>query len=177
MNTIQIPVDGFTLNPAMRLFPYDYSAGALAQMDVLRRAATYRPRWYCVPDDFNQPIPAYTTLEYQIKVSAGSYLWGWRFLQFNSTTWAQVAPTGVVVKITEVCTGIPIMREFVEGSAYAQYNASPQTRGIVLPSMLTQPRLLLEPGDVSVEMCNLTSAVVYCQMLLHCAETCEVIEE
>ena len=176
LNSIQIPTDGFAFNPAYWLNPYSYSAGALAQMEVLRRAATYRPRWYMVPDEINQPVPAYTTLEYGIKVTAGSYLWGWRFLQLNSRTWAQAAATGVVVQITEVCTGIPLMREFTEGSAFAQWNASPQARGIILPSILTQPRLFLEPGDITVEICNLGSSPVDCCLLLHFAEPCELIE-
>jgi hypothetical protein len=175
-DTINIPTDGFVLNPAIRLWPYNYTAGALSQMDTLRRAATYRPRIYSVPDDYNQPLAAYETLEYQIKVAEGSYIWGLLFRQFNTLS-QQVSPTGIVIQLSDACTGIPFYSEFSQAQGLAFYNASPLASGISMPHILTQPRLLLAPGDVNVELCNINSDPVYCQLLIFTAEPCEMIQE
>lgn len=168
--------DGFTLNPFTILAPYRYFAGALAQMEILRRAATYRSRWYAAPDDYNQPLQPYETFEMQVKVSAGSYLWGMRFISYDEN-WAQVSPANVVVQVTDVCTGIPLFREFAPTGGFSFYTASGQQRGISIPHLMSQPRLFLEPGDVNVEMCNLGSTEQRCQLLLHFAEPCELVEE
>jgi hypothetical protein len=175
-DTINLPADGFTLNPAIRLWPYNYVAGALAQMDTLRRAATYRPRIYAVPDDYNQPLDGYETLEYQIKLASGSYIWGMMFRQY-SAGWAQQDPTSVVIQLSEACTGVPFYSEFSQAQGLAFYTASPLASGIAMPHILTQPRIILEPGDVNVELCNLSSASQRCQLLIFTAEPCETIIE
>jgi hypothetical protein len=171
-----IPMDGFTLNPYTILKPYDYHAGALGQMDTLRRANTYRARIHVVPDDFNQPLQPYETLEYEVKVAGGSYLWGVRFVAYDSQ-WAQAAPGGVTVQVTEACTGIELYREFTNPAAVAFYTTDTQGRGFHVPHLLTEPRLFLEPGGVTVEVCNLTSTLQRCQLLLHFAEPADLIEQ
>jgi len=173
---LNIPNDGFTLNPATRLLPNRYTPGALGQMDVLRRANTYRPRWFLVPDDFNQPLAAYSTLEYQITVSGGSYLWGLCFIQTNAA-FTEVAPTGVVFQITEACNGLALFDDFVSGSAFAHFQAAALPRGMELVQPLTQPRLFLEPGNVNVEMCNLSATTQNCQLLLLFAEPITIVSE
>jgi hypothetical protein len=171
---LNTPIDGLTLNPYTVVRPYDYHVSAMAQMDTLRRANTYRPRWYCVPDDFNQPIEAYGTLEYQIKVTAGSYLWGIKFAQFSATsTWITQAPTGITLQITEACTGLELFSEFTHPAGFAFYTGSAQARGWNMPHLLTQPRLFLEPGNIDIELCNLGSSTQRCQLILHFAEPIE----
>jgi hypothetical protein len=169
-------MDGFTLNPFTALTPYNYYAGALGQMDTLRRANTYRPRWYCVPDDFNQPLQPYETLERQIKVTGGAYLWGMRFVQYSGV-WTQQAPTNVAVQITESCTGIELFREFINPGGLAFYTTGSAGRGFNIPHILTQPRLFLEPGNIDVEMCNLSGETQNCQLILHFAEPANIIDE
>ena len=169
------PIDGFVLNPYTVLKPYDYYPGALGQLGALRRANTYRARIYAVPDDFNQPLQAYETLEYNVKVTGGSYLWGLRFVQY-SPVWTQQAPANVVVQLTEACTGIELYREFSTTGGLAFYTAATQGRGFHLPHILTQPRLLLDPGEITVELCNLSGSVQYCQLLLHTAEPASLVE-
>lgn len=168
--------DGFYYNPFTTLTPYSYYAGALSQMDTLRRANTYRPRWYCIPDDFNQPLQAYETLEYQIAVTGGSYLWGMRFIQY-SPTWDQQAPANVVIQISESCTGIELFREFMSPAGIAFYTAGSFGRGFHLPHILTQPRLFLEPGNVDIEMCNLSGDTQNCQLTLYFAEPADIVEQ
>lgn len=174
--TINIPSDGFVLNPSIRLWPYNYVAGALAQMDTLRRAATYRPRIYSVPDDYSQPLAGYETLEYQIKVAEGSYIWGMMFRQFTAE-YAQADPTRIVIQLSDACTGIPFYSEFSQAQGLAFYNASPLASGIAMPHILTQPRIVLAPGDVNVEMCNVDADPHSCQLLIFTAEPCEMVRE
>ena len=168
--------DAFSLNPFTVAVPYVYYPGALAQMDTLRRANTYRPRWFTVPDDLNQPLQAYETLEYQIKATGGSYLWGMRFVQYSGV-WVQQPPTNVVVQITEACTGIELFREFASPAGIAFYTTGFSGRGMALPHILTQPRLFLEPGDINVEMCNLGGTEQNCQLTLYFAEPANIVEE
>lgn len=173
---LNIPQDGFTLNPATRLLPNRYMAGALGQMDVLRRANSYRPRWFLVPDDINQPLQPYSTIEYQISVSGGAYLWGLRFIQLNAAS-VEVAPTGVVFQITEACNGLALFDDFVSGSAFSTFQAAALPRGMEAVYPIVQPRLFLEPGNVNVEMCNLGAAVQNCQLLLLFAEPITLVTE
>lgn len=170
------PMDGFLFNPSIRYWPEQYMAGALAQMDTLRRANTYRPRAYAIPDDFNQPIPAYGTLEYQIKVAGGSYLWGMQFRQY-SAAYAEQAPTNIVVQVTEACTGIAVSQEFYWPTGISEFSAAPGLLGgIPMPFVLPQPRLFVSPGDINVELSNLAAAQQLCQLTLYFAEPCEVVE-
>lgn len=173
-----IPFDGFTLNPYTIMKPYDYFSGALGQMDTLRRANTYRARIHAVPDDFNQPLQPFETLEYEVKVAGGSYLWGVRFVQY-SPTWRQQSPSAITVQITEACTGIELFREFTNPSAFAFYSAATEGRGYNVIHLLTEPRLFLDPGTITVEMCNVAVDLdtQYCQLLLHFAEPADLIEQ
>lgn len=173
---LNVPQDGFTLDPATRYLPNRYMPGALGQMDVLRRANGYRPRWFLVPDDFNQPLAAYSTIEYQIQVAGGSYLWGLLFTQLNGAS-VEVAPTGVVFQITEACNGLTLFDDFISGSAFSHFQAVALPRGMEPVVPLCQPRLFLEPGTVNVEMCNLGAAVANCQLLLMFAEPITLITD
>ena len=172
-----LPADGFLLNPAIRYWPQDYYSACLRQMEVLRRANTYRCRMFAVPDDFQQPIPAYQTIEYQVQMTPGSFIWGFRFNQYDSSYTAQ-PPNGVVVKVTESCTGLALVSEFYTPSAEAYFDSGATPRGpYPMPLLLPQPKLVLEPGDVNVEMCNLLNEPAYCQYVLLVAEPCLRVDE
>src|SRR5512142_2658110 len=95
-------VDGFSYNTQLQYHPLHFFPHALAQMDVLRRAANYRPRWWTVPDDAGEPaiaatpqtIAPYDTALLTISVPAGSYLWGYQF-SVQSATDADGNPASV----------------------------------------------------------------------------------
>lgn len=159
-------VDGFTLNAALLYLPKRFFPNALAQLDVLRRAANYRPRWYCVPDDFNQPVAAYDTLQYQIQVVPGSYLWGMNWTVLDGEL------SDLYIQITDSCTEIPLGSDFQAGAAFRPSGASQ-----LWPRILGQPRLILEPGLVNVEIANTQASSRQCQLLLHFAEPCQQLEE
>jgi hypothetical protein len=48
-------VDGFSYNTMLIWQQCHFFTNALAQLDVLRRAVNYRTRWWCIPDDIDQP--------------------------------------------------------------------------------------------------------------------------
>ena len=157
-------IDGFTLNAALLYLPKRFFPSALAQLDPLRRAENYRPRWFCVPDDFNQPIAAYDTLQYQLQVVPGSYLIGMNWTVLDGEN------TDLYIQITDSCTEIPLGSDFQNGAAFRPSGAAQ-----LWPRILAQPRLILEPGLVNVEIANAQSSSRQCQLLLHFAEPCQEV--
>ncbi len=172
-------VDGFTFNTQLLYLPCRYFPNALAQMDILRRAANYRPRWFVVPDDIDQPIQPYDTLYYQIEMAANSYLWGYSFCSVSAT-----APSGggpeptettaadLLIQAVDSCTGVPLFQDFANGGGNHSNFTSRAN-----PIILSQPRLILNPGLVNVEISNRTPNTITCQWLLHFAEPCRIITE
>ena len=177
--TVTVPeiMDGFTLNPSIRYRPNWYFPMALGQLDILRRANTYRPKWYALPDEFNTPIPAYETREFQIRLTPGSYVWGLLANQFepdNQTPYTKIQPT-FCIKITDSCTGIGFWEDFVKAAAFSGEQATAgDYRNMMLPHLLTQPRLIMEPGLLAVEIANPDATDLTCQLLILSAEPCEV---
>lgn len=169
-------VDGFSFN-TMLIWQYcRYFPNALAQLDVLRRAVNYRTRWWVIPDDIDQPIQPYDTLYFQCEVSGGSYLWGYNFTSVSATdpNGAPVATVAsdILIQVVDACTGIPLFQDFSNGGG-----CSTNFTSRMLPILLTQPRLILEPGLVNVEISNRTANTINCQLLLHFAESCKLIDE
>jgi hypothetical protein len=169
-------VDGFTYNSSLQYLPCRFFPNALAQLDILRRAANLRARWFVVPDDMNQPVAPFDTLYYQIAVAEGSYLWGYSFASMSATdpNGASIATTAsdILVQLVDSCTGVPLGVDFMNGGGlHSTFSAR------CLPTLLTQPRLILEPGLVNVELSNRTANTITCQLLLHFAEPCRVVEE
>lgn len=176
--TIVVPqvVDGFSYNTMLYWLPNRYGPNALAQLDILRRAANYRARWFVVPDDIDQPVTPYDTLYYQINVAAGSYLWGYQFSSISATdpddSPIATTATDLLIEAVDSCTGIPLFQDFASGGGcHSDFTSR------VVPILLTQPRLILEPGLVNVQIANRTANTITCQLLLHFAEPCKIITE
>jgi hypothetical protein len=170
-------VDGFMYNTELKPYiPDRYFPLALAQMEILRRAVNFRPRWFVIPDDISQPIQPYSTLYYQIQISGGSWLWGYNFNSISA-----LDPNGdptettagdICVQMVESCTGIPLFMDFANGGGC---NANFQSRCI--PIILRQARPISDPGVVNVELTNRTGNTITCQALVHFAEPCKIITE
>lgn len=169
-------IDAFTLNPAIRYRPGYYIASALASMDVLRRANTYRPKWYVVPDEEHAVLPRYQTLQYQVRVTPRSYVWALLLNQYAvAIPQAITNADDVWVQITDACNGISFFSDFVRGRAFQTLqNVLTDERNACLPHLLTQPRLILEPGLLAVEMANTSAADIRPQLIIFSAEPCEV---
>jgi hypothetical protein len=175
-------IDGFSLNMAIRYLPYVWEAHALAQMEILRRANLFRPRWHVLPDQQNTPIAAYDTYEFQAGVLAGSYLWGIQFTQFDGsveepTTYTPVAPSDSLIQVTEACTGIALFQDFVAGGGFSFFRTTGRPRGEAVPYLLSRPRIIMEPGLVNVEIHNRSAVPLTCQLILFFAEPCVVVKQ
>jgi len=171
-------LDGFALNLNIRYLPYHYPAACLGQSGVLRRANLYRARWIVQPDDANTPIAAYDTFEGQVQVMPGSYLWGFQLNQLDAL-FALVAAADVIFQITDACTGVPLLSDYGSGAGFSSFGAAlgVDFHGGVAPHLLTQPRLIMAPGLLNVEIANRAVTAMRCQLLLFFAEPCVVLEE
>lgn len=170
-------VDGFSYNTALQYLPCRYFPNALASLDILRRAANLRARWFVAPDDITgQPLQPYDTFYTQFEVPGGSRLWGWNFASIS-----EIEPSGTViagvnshvaVQWVDNCSGVPAGQDVMNGGGMsANYSSR------VLPVVPTKPRVFLDPGTVNVEVCNLTRNTITCQLLLCFAEPCRLIDE
>lgn len=170
-------LDGFALNLNIRYLPYHYYAACLSQSDVLRRANLYRSRWIVMPDDANTPIAAYDTFEGQVQVMTGAYLWGFQLNQFDAA-FALVAATDAIIQVTDACTGVPLFSDYASGAGFSSFSAVVgDAHGGVAPHLLTQPRLIMAPGLLNVEIANRAVTAMRCQLLLCFAEPCVVLDE
>jgi len=142
----------------------------------LRRANNYRARWWVVPDDQNQPIEPYDTLYYQVGMAEGTYFYGYSFATLSALDpdGAPIATTAtdILVEMVDSCTGVPLFMDFVDGN-----NVHSDNSAACQPILVTQPRLLLEPGLVNVQLSNKTGNTITCQILLHFAEPCRLVTE
>jgi len=151
-------VDGFLYSASQLYLPTNYRASALVQMEVLRRAKGYRTRWYNVPEDLEQPVPAYGQLEYQVQVQPGSYVWGLAFA-------IRSGGSLITAQITDACTETPFFSDYIRASALTDTAAD----GAITPMLIT-PRLVGQPGLLDVEIYNASSTNSVCQLVLFCAE-------
>lgn len=169
-------VDAFSYNTSLLWLPLRFYPNCLVQLDILRRAANYRPRWFVIPDDLDQPIQPYDTFYYQVNVNPGSYLWGYMFSSISATApgGGPVATTAadLLVQAVDACTGVGLFMDFINAAAaHANFNSR------MGPVLLTQPRPVLEPGLVNCEISNKTANTITCQLLLLFAEPCRVLNE
>jgi hypothetical protein len=166
-------IDGFSYSLYRIYSPFWYEANALGQLEALRKSGRYRSREYCVPEDPNELIQGYDSTEIQVKIVPGSFLFGWRYASYDS---GQLGNGGqILVKMVEGGTGIPFSQEFIyAGNMGSQIQFGPNRPG--QPILMTQPRLITAPGWISVEFANSSPDPSTCQLILMCAEPCEVVE-
>lgn len=148
--------DSFIYSTTLRLLPTQYRASVLAQMEVLRRSRSYKARYYTCPDTLVEPIAAYGQVETQVRMIPGTYVWGLSL--FRSPT------TGGRVQITDASTEIPLFSDYIRAALLVQAS------GQRAPTLLAQPRLISEPGQVNVEIYNDTGDPLTVQLVLYCAE-------
>lgn len=161
-------VDAFLYSASLLYLPTTFRASVYAQMDVLRRTRGYRSRDFLVPEDVIEPVQAYSQIEYQIQVNPGSYVWGLILSAPDELNEVESSEQFLHVQITDNCTETPFFSDYVRGN-----NLKPVTGpGLRHPSLLTQPRIIGEPGTVNVEVYNNSANNVFCQLVIMCAEPC-----
>jgi hypothetical protein len=164
-------MDGFTYNLNIRHTAMNYYPLALDQLEVIRRANLMRPRWYVVPTDQDQPVAAYDTVQYQTSVTPGSYLWAVTVIVYDGA-YNPVVGTDILLQVTDACSGVSLFNDFVTGSGLQTEPNAPNNLGYPVPQLLSSPRLILEPGLVSVEVANRSGSSVTAQTVLYFAEPC-----
>lgn len=169
-------VDGFSYNTQLLYLPQRYFPNALAELDILRRANNYRPRWFVIPDDIGVPIAPFDTYYYQIEVADGSYCWGYQFASVSATDQsnnpAATTASDLCIEVTDSCTGIPLFQDFANGlGMHSDFSSR------AVPILLSRPRLILAPGLVNVEIANRTANNITCQLLIMFAEPCRLVDE
>jgi hypothetical protein len=116
-------------------------------------------------------------------VTENSILWGATFYKFTTEGGhflGVAAPTLLSLQITDDATGCQFGSEFINAQCiYPRPDVSPT--GITLlsgttPCLLTQPRLFVKPGLISVEIANLDTVAVNCQLCLYFSEPCELVD-
>jgi len=171
-------VDGFSYNTTLEELPLRWEPMALAQLETLRRAANYRAHWYVVPDDVAHQIDPFDTFYYQVRAAGGSYLWGYRFAAMPIGRQEPPVPSNLLIQVTDSCTGIPLFQDYINaGGAAVNSQGAADFGARVNPIILTQPRLILEPGLINVEISNRTANAALCQLILMLAEPCRLITE
>lgn len=159
-------VDGFTYSASLLYLPTSFRPSALQQMEVLRRATSYRPRQFCIPETLETPIEAFGQLEYQVRTQPGAYLWGMMFsAPFNETD-DELTATYIHVQITDACTETKLMSDYALGSHFTPATG-PSFRN---PFLFPQPLLIGEPGLLDVELYNRATVAINCQLVLFIAE-------
>ena len=164
-------MDGFAYNTNIRFTASNYYAIALQQLNIIRRANLLRPRWYVVPTDQDQPVQGYQTVEYQVSVTPGSYLWAIGVLVYDGS-YTPVSGDDILIQITDACSGIGLFNDFATGSGFQSEPNAPNNLGYPIPQLLSGPRLILEPGLVSVEVANRSGTSITTQTVLYFAEPC-----
>jgi hypothetical protein len=142
-------------------------------METLRLASSYQFKAYVVPTPENPSpgggannnpigdIPAYSQVEQQLSIDPGSYLYGWLLAVIT----AGGANSNFHIQVTDACTETPIFSDYALGSLFS---ASPT--GIQrAPFLLSQPRLISDPGLVNVEIYNNSSSTQAVQLVLFTA--------
>lgn len=161
-------VDGFVYSASMLYLPTTYRASALANMEVLRKARGYRTRWYIVPEDLENPVPAFSQVEYQVAVQVGSYVWGVTFsAPFNDTGEGSTDSKFIYLQVTDACTETPFFSDYPKGVQF-----EPVTGAARRHPTLIMPRIVGAPGTLDVELYNSASVDIRCQLALLVAEPC-----
>lgn len=169
-------IDGLSYQLMTPMLPNRYLPAAMGQLEAIRKAGAYRSRWYVCPEDSRQIIAAYDTVEQQVRIVSGSWLYGLMLSQADPVTLAYVPPSNLTLRLTEGATGIGFSDDYVCALAFAGSAAQYKWPG--RPYLLSQPRLIVEPGFLNVEISNLlATATGRVQLVLLCAEPCVVVED
>jgi hypothetical protein len=182
-------VDGFCYDLTTAYLPCRYVPMALGQLEALRKAGQYRARLYPVPEELLAPIPPYDTVEQQVRIVPGSYLYGWTISArvTGGGVMYYDTPINILIRMTEGATGIPLMGDFLYATNMGGLVAIPAFTpvGAGVPTLMTEPRLIVEPGWINVEITNNSQVAVPgppvvfsgIQIVLYCAEPCQVVED
>lgn len=167
--------DGFTLHPGMIEAPGRYEPMAIAQLELLRKSRTYRPYWVRLPENYQQ-VPAYGSWSYQAHLKPGSWLYGLQLTVLDIVGAPVLSMNSPVlsVQITETYSGAQIFSEHSRTQPLCNqcWFGDPSRLQFFL---LSEPKVVIDPGDLDVEVCNLTDLARTWQLVLFTAEPYEIV--
>ncbi len=168
-------LDGFVINPLVGGYPYHYEAVAAKNLRLLRQTRTYRPYWIRLPEEQSGVLAAYSTYEYQVHLKPGSWIYAFAVTLFDSITGLPtLAGDSFSVQLTESYTGLEVFNEFADSAPFQHtLGTGDSVYGFHL---LPEPRLIVSPGDLDFEACNLSDSDRTWQIVLFTAEPYEVID-
>lgn len=164
--------DGFLMNPAWSLNPGRTQVLALGQLDTLRRANQLQPYWISLPVD-GAAIQARDTYEYEAVVVPGSVLWGLLLSEVDASG-TVTANSDALLRLTDACSGLEILNDFVYSRNFSNYYAGAATRGFLSPWLLPSPYMFVSPGRLFVEIANQSANAVNARLLLFFAQPCDM---
>lgn len=167
--------DGFTLHPGMIETPGRYEPMAIAQLELIRKAATYRPYWVRLPE-VGESVKAYGSYSYQVHLKPGSWLCGLQLTVLNVSDQPELSVNSSVlsIQITETFSGAQLFSEHSRTQPLCNQAWFGDTSRLQF-FLLSEPKVVVEPGDLDVEVCNLTDLDRNWQLLLLTAEPYEVV--
>ena len=171
--------DGFIYNPQLRANTENYDILGLGQLELLRRSKGFIPRLFAVPDFSDGVIPVFQTIQRQVEVVPGSWLWA---------VTVTSGPTPInnnlyFVTIRDDDTGDSLFnQQFVASQSLrpeSTAQASPLQYAYSVQKKLTQPRLISGKGILDVQIsCNDSSTAKFIQVVLCVAQPCgEVLNQ
>jgi hypothetical protein len=183
-------VDTYAHIAALIPNPYSYPWACVEAMDAVRNANNYRPKIYCVPDQ-TQFIPLNTAgmkpfsdFYTQIRMVSGTIVVGMSLTIFGTGGFNK--QNNFYVQVVDDGSGIPFFTEWVADTHFlvqVALNTASITSRVVYNGKfpwfpLTKPRVVSEPGIVSVGLCLKyepnTDPNYAPQVVLICLEPCGV---
>jgi hypothetical protein len=175
------PEDGFALNPWVCYLPYVYNSSALEASALVRKANLMRGHVYTAPVQSlfdmlysGQSIAPYATYNTQVACEPGSIILGYRYWEYDSVTGLYKAPSNIMIRVSDACTGVDIAHDYESSRSYAEF----QGTGLNNLNMqfVTSPRVIAGSGQLNIEISNTTDAALVCQFLIFVAEPITLVE-
>jgi hypothetical protein len=142
-------LDGFLLDTSLKC-DLGFRSLALVEWDRLRRAGSFRSKFWCIPEDSRIVIPAFDSYEKEVPCVPGSAIWGFTF----------VSPSGsgpFSIQIRDVCTDVAIASEVIRTDQFnAGTNGQPQS---VYQQPFSKLLVVAHQGLISVEICSLQATI------------------
>ncbi len=149
------------LFPQFRSGPLSYHAQAIEAMQAMRAAAGFQAVRHIVPDVMNAALVGKGRYEARISLPPQSYVWA-----FAGTS-DQAA--GFKVQIVDLGTKAEWFSQPIRWDNLTGQGATPE--GLSFPLyILPKPRLVLEPGLLSVQVTNLAAVANPIQLVVFTAE-------
>lgn len=138
-----------------------YHAAALAELRRITSQPGYRPNAYPLPSEANASLPERALVEIRLSLPVGTYVWG-----FSGST-SQTA--GFETQIVDLRDNSPYFTAPVLWSNVTGQGTTPE--GLSTPLfILPQPRLVIEPAVLKVQIKNLATATNLVQLVVFTAE-------